>query len=380
MSEYSLVVTGVGMVSSVGYTAPQTCAALRAGVGRFTELQGIIDANGDPVIAAVLPEVPPDSTVAEGLTIHAWHAVVEALDGARLRSGSTLLVAFVTAEADRPGNRLDLDWLKAAIQRRWGRDHPIRHGVYPGGHAGAAVAITDLSRRLARQKGSVAVIVSADALTAMPTLAHLERAGRLKSPSRPRGVIAGEAAVALVIETVDGMGHDSDACCAIAGIGMGREPVPVGRDEPCLAEGLTTALTSALESAGWQPEDVGLVYCDLNGEEYRAHEWMLATCRCLSDQSVVHPADCIGDVGAASLPLLIGIAGMALRRRYASAARALAWASSDSGARGAVCLASVWTWTPTIDCRGPTMPKSKSGGRKTNRVSKKARATSWAPR
>jgi 3-oxoacyl-[acyl-carrier-protein] synthase-1 len=153
MSEYSLVVTGIGMVSPVGYNAPQTCAALRAGVARFTELPGIIDGNGDPVIAAVLTELPPDSTVGEGLTVHAWRAVVEALDGARLRSGSTLFVAFVTAETDRPGSRLDVDWLKAAIQRRWGRDHSIRHGVYPGGHAGAAVAIASCRRISRGRKG-----------------------------------------------------------------------------------------------------------------------------------------------------------------------------------------------------------------------------------
>jgi hypothetical protein len=134
--------------------------------------------------------------------------------------------------ADRPGSRLDVDWLKAAIQRRWGRDHSIRHGVYPGGHAGAAVAISQLSTHLARQKESVAVIVSADALTALPTLAHLERAGRLKSPSRPRGAIAGEAAVALVIEPVGGIGHDDAYHCrsALAATSVGRDHVSRSAD------------------------------------------------------------------------------------------------------------------------------------------------------
>jgi len=146
--------------------------------------------------------------------------------------------------------------------------------------------------------------------------------------------------VALVIESAadaDRLGREP--YCSIAGIGVAREHVPVGRDEPCLGEGLTSAVVAALEDAAWRPKDVKSVYCDLNGEEYRAHEWMLAMCRTLPDVSVIHPADCIGDVGAASLPLFIGMAGMALRRGYAGTEKALAWASSDFGARGAVCIA-----------------------------------------
>jgi len=89
--------------------------------------------------------------------------------------------------------------------------------------------------------------------------------------------------------------------------------------------------------SGWQGNEVGQVFCDLNGEEYRAHEWMLALCRLLEVGEITHPADCLGDVGAAFAPVLIGLAALALARDH-EVGRALVACSSDFGARGSVCL------------------------------------------
>src|SRR5262249_14094086 len=126
------------------------------------------------------------------------------------------------------------------------------------------------------------------------------------------------------------------------------EPSPVGADSPCLGEGLTDAMQGALSTAGWTPADVKRVYADLNGEEYRAHEWVLARCRTLSEVEVIHPADCIGDVGAASAPLLIGLASLTMHRGRAGVQKALVFCSSDFGTRGCACLAS-----PTPPSNGP---------------------------
>ena len=136
--------------------------------------------------------------------------------------------------------------------------------------------------------------------------------------------------------------HPSKIYCHVVGIGVATESITVhNEDEPCLGEGLTKAIYAGLEQSGWHKEEVTQVYCDMNGETYRAHEWMLALCRTLDDPKVTHPADCIGDVGAASAPLLIGMAAVALQRGYAKADKIFVFCSSDFGMRGSVCLSTV---------------------------------------
>src|SRR5262249_50016236 len=56
----SLVVTGIGMRTSVGQNAVQSCAAIRAGINRFGEwpfMDSPTDPDGGPVIGAAV--VPP---------------------------------------------------------------------------------------------------------------------------------------------------------------------------------------------------------------------------------------------------------------------------------------------------------------------------------
>jgi 3-oxoacyl-[acyl-carrier-protein] synthase-1 len=342
MSEKVVAVTGVGMVSPVGLTALQTCAAIRAGLPAFHELEDVLDSTGHPIVAATLPyagggQLPP------ALADRALEAAMEALEQVDVNTSDELVVAIVAAEPERPGQPLELGRLTSGLEAELGRTfRRLRIHAYPRGHAGAALALRDLSETLTTSAAAVGLVVGADSLLSAETLVYLERDGRLKSPRRPRGVIPGEAAVALVIESLESLERRRRrGYCRLAGIGAAIEPVPVSHDAPCLAEGLTSAVQSALANAGWHEKDVAHVYSDLNGEEYKAHEWMLVRCRALEDPTVTHPADGIGDVGAAALPLLIGVGAVAFSRRHAEFDRALALASSDFGLRGVVAIEAI---------------------------------------
>jgi hypothetical protein len=52
-----------------------------------------------------------------------------------------------------------------------------------------------------------------------------------------------------------------------------------------------------------------------------------------------HPADCLGDVGAATGGVLMAVLGRSFQRGYAPADRALLWAGNDEGQRTALVLA-----------------------------------------
>ena len=73
----------------------------------------------------------------------------------------------------------------------------------------------------------------------------------------------------------------------------------------------------------------------MNGEPYRADEFGFATVRAgglFRDPSAfTAPADCWGDVGAASGPLFLVLADAATRKGYAPGPALAAFTSSESG-------------------------------------------------
>jgi 3-oxoacyl-[acyl-carrier-protein] synthase-1 len=331
----SVVATGFGVVSPLGHSAAATCAAIRAGISNFVELESMVDRAGDPVIASVLTPRPlGDEPLGPVLA-----ACREAISDCRMtpRSGpGTISIltgddskprphVFKEADAERLARALDLNDFDVVFYRH--------------GHAAAFHAINDVGARLERNPASFEIVVGADSLVGLPTLAYLERSHRLKGGGFPRGLIPGEACACVIFqESAHSPVRSRQPRLRLVSAYTSTEPAPVGSDAPCLGDGLTAAIQGAMDRARWTPDDVGQVYCDLNGESYRAHEWMLALCRCLADPDVVHPADCIADVGAAFGPLLLCLAATAMQRGYARGPRAIAFCSSDAGLRGCACV------------------------------------------
>ncbi len=212
--------------------------------------------------------------------------------------------------------------------------------VYPDGNAGGARALLAIRSRLHRNPGLVELLAGVDSLSNVDAVAYFEKQHRLRESRQPRGLHLGEAGACLVLRSERAaLAPGSQAYAAIAGVSVAQEPTPLWeQDAPRLGEGLTDALSGALEAARWDGASVRRVYIDLNGEPCRSHEWMLAATRVLDAPEVVHPADCIGDVGAATVPLLLGMAAMALHRGYARSPRLLVSCASDAGMRGGICV------------------------------------------
>jgi 3-oxoacyl-[acyl-carrier-protein] synthase-1 len=91
------------------------------------------------------------------------------------------------------------------------------------------------------------------------------------------------------------------------------------------------------------PSDpVDRIICDMNGERYRANEYGFAVLRNpgrFKDAADFEtPADCWGDVGAASGPLFVSLVTEAEARGYSKGPLSLIWASSENGTRAAALL------------------------------------------
>ena len=219
-----------------------------------------------------------------------------------------------------------------------------------GGHT-AVFELLEVAERLVEERQATSVILLAvDSYLTSDRLAALDGAWRLRSERNVDGFIPGEAAAALFLEPRAAVRRRGAREAAVLGA--------VGRADEASASLVTSELQSsgrglgqAIDRALAEPAGPGAganagagpcpwVLCDLNGESYRSYEWGLAMARVPerlgSVGRLVHPADCLGDVGAASGAVLLGLAAAGFTRGYAPAGEALLWTASDGPARAAL--------------------------------------------
>ena len=105
---------------------------------------------------------------------------------------------------------------------------------------------------------------------------------------------------------------------------------------------MTAVVRSATANLELPGQAVTDIICDMNGERYRGEEWGFVCLRLplqmTNPTAYISPADCWGDMGAASGPLFAMLACRASARKYANGPRSLVWASSEGGLRGAMLL------------------------------------------
>ena len=79
---------------------------------------------------------------------------------------------------------------------------------------------------------------------------------------------------------------------------------------------------------------------DMNGEQYRFKEAALAITRLLRDRKVLfslwHPADCIGEVGAATLPAMLAMLFIGAREGLPAGPMFLGHLGNDDDKRAAL--------------------------------------------
>jgi len=363
-----IVVTGLGSVSPVGLCVQAMCAALRAGIARLSEIETHFVGGGllgkVPVIGGRVPterfeegyapdewpghdrfEVPSppsrEMLVAPGterlveLAVPAAREAMADARPARIREERIGLYMGMD-ENDDPASVVEA--LKAVI----GEDVLERVVVVPAGRAAALAAASAALADLREGKVHGALAGGVDSLIRGPVLARLDAAGILKSESAPQGVIPGEAAAFLFLENGESARkRGAKGVARLLSAGTNVEPT-AGTNEPNRGAGLTRVLHEVCRDAGGLKAPP-LVVCDLNGDRYRALEWAMSSVRTVGklhgDMAVWHPADCIGDCGAAGGALNAVWAVVAFAKGYAGSDRALVWGASDGGTRGAAVLA-----------------------------------------
>jgi 3-oxoacyl-[acyl-carrier-protein] synthase-1 len=340
-------VLAIGARTAIGLDAESSAAAARAGISRVRVHSFIVDKEGEGIRAA------EDALL--GPTVRGWrrmeafcrHVLDEAL--AKLTHAAALpgrVPVLVALPESRPGFAEDdaAALLDALRRTKVPGGDALEIESAPRGHAGGLHAMQLAASRIATGRAALVLVIGADTYLTAATIDWLEQHRQIQVQGVRGGFFPGEGAgiIALASEPCR-MQLGLRSMGLVAGIGTAHETKLIKTDEINLGQGLSQAIRQACQECvpARHPD---AIYCDLNGERYRSEEWGLAILRLsgvLGKTNYVAPADCWGDVGAASGPLLCVLALRAWARGYAQGPDALIWAGSEAGLRGACVLRQV---------------------------------------
>ncbi len=338
-----VAVLASGMVTAVGLNAPSTCAAIRCAIDNFSETR-FMDRGGEWIIGAQVPLEQPWRGLPKLL-----HMVVPAIQECLAHAGNVrpemIPLLLCVAEKERPGRLAGLDdQLFHDIEAELGVHFHRHSGVIVRGRVAGALGVMEARRLIYEEGVPFCIIAGTDSFLVAATLDSYEQADRLLTSKNSNGFIPGEAGTAVLIGSPKG-GPEPELLCV--GLGTGQEKATIVSEEPLRADGLVAAFRAAFAEAGCTIGDVDFRVTDSNGEQYWFKEAALAVTRTIRvikhGFDIWHPADCIGETGAAIGPCALGVALTAARKKYAVGRGPLCHFGAEDGERFALVLSNVYS-------------------------------------
>lgn len=336
-------VVGLGARTAVGASAATTAAAVRGGVSGVSLHEQFRDQGGKPVPFAADPVIDPKAPLWRRMAEMLQAAGEEALAGAGGEASVSPNCCVIALPEPRPGLPVDIGRILATEQARCLDLPPDAVRTIACGNAGGLMAMQAAAQWLAQGKVKTVLVLGVDSYFDAGTLRSLEIHCRLKSSNVRGGFAPGEAAGAVfLMRSRAAESANPPIPARIRAVATAVEPHPLRASTPCIGEGLTAAISAATANLRLPAEQIAFTYCDLNGERFRSEEFMFAQVRTqdafVDANNYLSPADCWGDVGAASGPLYVALASESKLRGYAKGNHAMLWAGSDGGHRAALTL------------------------------------------
>ncbi len=356
----NVYVAGVGMITPVGANAEMTAAMVRAGLSSYEEVSSP-DLPSESIIVSMIPEpiLPPlneyfeteyeddQLMVVEHLRSRAQRMIHMALLALRdLGSNSLIPVHGAPLLLGLPEQTPLAPYFEAntflnTLFKLSGIPlHTEDSAVYCQGRTAALCALAKAVSLIQSGQHDCVLVGSVDSLLDMDLLEALDEEQRLLSHDAMSGFVAGEGAVILALcasDRIQGQ-HMKGKKIQVGTVGIADEKGHRYSEDTYTGDGLAEAFQFALNM---KEEAVSSVIAGLNGEEMMAKEWGVAIIRnqksFKEDFDIMHPADSIGDLGAASGGVQLGLATIGLTKGYIQSP-CLVWSSSDRESRAAVCL------------------------------------------
>jgi len=334
---------GIGARSPLGFDAAASAAAVRGAISAVGMHPFFIDKTGEPMSLARDAGLGTDVKLLSRFETMLISAISEALNGRLSISSNMKIACWIGLPEPRPGLSSDMERsLSASIATRFDL-HPSTINLLPRGHAAGLMAIQVAAQRISDGELDVCIAAGVDSYHDPDTLEWLDRNGLLMSAVNRNGFPPSEAAGACLLASRTAADrYGLPVLATIAAAATAVEPHPIRSTGVCIGQGLSNAIKSVIDSLQLPKETITATYCDLNGERYRNEEFGYTLLRVQESFVDAHdylsPADCWGDVGAASGLLFASLAIAANQRGYGKGPLPLLWAGSESGYRTAVLM------------------------------------------
>lgn len=354
MNANDAVLVGIGMMTPVGLSAPEAAASVRSATMRFTE-SAIHDKRFEPFTLAAIPDaaLPPlvEPLVKEpGLTSR----VMRMLRLAQVPLAEAM--ASLPPRAPRPGLLLALPetettipldgsaFLRSLTEQCGGAFDPKYSLADHRGRSGGLSALGQAVELVRSGQAPVMLAGGVDSYRDLYVLGTLDMEQRVKSSSNLDGFIPGEGAVFLLVASGEACGRfGMQPLALLSAVKEGVESGHLYSSAPYRGDGLAATIRQVWES-GALTVPAAEVWSTMNGENHWGKEWGVSFLRnrpmFTEDVVIQHPADCYGDLGAASAPALVALAALGIRGGYRRTP-AVVYASSDHGGRAATVVQGV---------------------------------------
>jgi 3-oxoacyl-[acyl-carrier-protein] synthase-1 len=338
----SLCIVGVGALTSVGLNAPATAAAVRAGIASFADHPYMINREGDPYVVAMVPSLNAGVQGVQRYIDLALPAMEEALTPLVDQPKNIAQIPVIIGLPEvRPGLPDDLAIRLTDRAKALGRERPLIREVWTlsKGHSAGLLALEAGGNLVSDGAVEFCIIGGVDSYIDADTLDWIEDNEQLHTPSNAWGFVPGEAAAFCLICSRDtAHRYKLPIRAELPAISSAFEENIIKTKTICIGKGLTQAVRNTLQTLPGEFQ-IDFTICDQNGEAYRADEFGFMLAR-LSEyftdpSNFMAPADCWGDVGAASGPLFIHLIIFAADKGYAKGPHTLIWTSSERGERAA---------------------------------------------
>jgi 3-oxoacyl-[acyl-carrier-protein] synthase I len=207
------------------------------------------------------------------------------------------------------------------------------------GRAGGLAALGQAADTIRQGKAKLMLAGGVDSYRDLYVLGTLDMEKRVKSAVHLDGFIPGEGAAFVLLASSEAARElGLTPLAGISPVFQSVEPGHLYSKEPYRGDGLAMAVEK-LAASGTAGIPFGEVYSSMNGESHWGKEWGVSFIRnksaFLPDHGIHHPADCLGDTGAAVGPIMLGLAVDGLQNHYRRGP-CLIYCSSDRGQRAVV--------------------------------------------
>ncbi|RDH83859.1 MAG: hypothetical protein DIZ80_06910 [endosymbiont of Galathealinum brachiosum] len=351
-NKQNVYIAGMGVITPLGDSVEKTVAAVNADISAY-QLSEYFTDNQQPITTAIIPEEIFNSfenDIDEGdlygeVYDHIIKMSIIALRETFSQADITKPVPLILSmpESNPSVETIPLNLLTKNILNQ--DDIPIdptQIRSIATGRAGVIQSIELAQRYLYEMGQDYVVIGGADCYLEYPVLQYFDKEQRLNSTGSMDGFVPGEAAgFLLVTKQASAALNVDNKVISLNTPGIAQEAGHFKSEEIYRGDGLDKSFKNALLSNKFP---ITRVYSSMNGESFWAKENGVAMMRNKKhfheNVTTEHPADCYGDLGAATGSVLLALSASQLMKNKAENNH-LVYTSSDNEWRASVVVSKI---------------------------------------